>query len=215
MQTGGIQAVAFDVDGTLVEENFWLRLHELFGVSLDDDTQWMNKYHAGEWNYRTWMDTVSEAYARNPQKREAIERVVHRYEFYSGTRGIIQKLKTKYPVALISSNIATYIEAVAKELDVDEWHAYSDFAYNGEYFSHITYTSDANEKEAKVASLTSFAKRVGVKPESIAFVGDSINDLDVFEYTGKGILIREGTESLKRAAWKRVDAIEEVERILL
>ncbi len=211
-----VRAVAFDVDGTLVQENFWLQLHDLFGVSREDDVAWMKKYRDGEWNYRQWMDTVSSAYQRNPRSRTEMELIMSSFELFPDAHDVVSKLSARYPVVLISSNIDHYIEAVAATLSVPEWHAYTRFEYDTEgRYAHISYLDKGTELEAKVNSVNAFALRNGLLPSEVAFVGDSKNDLDAFHHTGKGILIRNGNDDLREAAWKRVGVLKDIESILL
>lgn len=54
-----------------------------------------------------------------------------------------------------------------------------------------------------------------IEPEQIVFVGDSSNDLKAFEYTKHRILVGKGNEKLRKAAWKHVDTLKEIESILL
>lgn len=215
MSESEIKAVAFDVDGTLVSGNFWIPLHTLFHVPLEDDREWMRRYHERGLDYRGWMNTVSDAWKKNPLPREIMEEKLSRFSFLPGAEELVETLKPRYPIALISSNIAGYIEHVASQLAIDDWYAFTDFDFDEKaMFREITFSSDGDELEAKVEALKDFAMKNGILPTEVAFVGDSRNDLDVFKLTGKGILIGEGNEDLRGAAWKRVNSLSEISALL-
>ncbi|HEY4474274.1 MAG TPA: HAD-IB family phosphatase [Candidatus Paceibacterota bacterium] len=212
---GDIKAVAFDIDGTLVRENFWHKLHQLFGLSDEDDFRWFELYHEKKLEYREWMDLISAEYRKNPQSKEAIEETFREYLFVQETKKLIKRLQGKYELALISSNIDAYVEDVGNRLSIPFRYAFSTIEYNTSgMFSRIAFTSEGTELEAKVEAIQDLCARLLLKPEQVVFVGDSRNDLDAFRYTGRGILLREGNEELRTAAWKRVSNLSELEAIL-
>ena len=210
-----IKAVAFDIDGTLVRENFWHKLHQLFGLSDENDFRWFELYHEKKLGYREWMGLISAEYRKNPQSKEAIEETFREYLFVQETKKLIKRIQGKYELALISSNISAYVEDVGERLAIPFRYAFSTIEYdkNG-LFSHIGFTTDGTELEHKVEALKDLCSRLLLQPSQIIFVGDSRNDLEAFRYTGRGILVREGNEELQQAAWKRISALSELEGIL-
>jgi len=210
-----IKAVAFDIDGTLVRENFWHKLHQLFGLSDENDFRWFELYHEKKLGYREWMGLISAEYRKNPQSKEAIEETFREYLFVQETKKLIKRIQGKYELALISSNIDAYVEDVGNRLSIPFRYAFSTIEYNTSgMFSRIAFTSEGTELEAKVEAIQDLCARLLLKPEQVVFVGDSRNDLDAFRYTGRGILLREGNEELRTAAWKRVSNLSELEAIL-
>lgn len=46
------------------------------------------------------------------------------------------------------------------------------------------------------------------------FVGDSENDIAVFKATGRGIAVHPFKEQLESLAWKKIDSLEQIKKIL-
>jgi phosphoserine phosphatase len=135
------------------------------------------------------------------------------YAFAPGAEETVRAL-ARFPMALISSNIDAYVEDVAKTLGIAHAYSYAAIEYSGGRFSGIGFRSEKSELGAKVEALEDFAAKAGIEVQDIAFVGDSRNDLDAFTATGRGILIGEGNEDLRRAAWRRVSTLSEIPEIL-
>ncbi len=204
-----IKAIAFDVDGTLVRENFWGALNRAGGLPEAEDMHFFELYVEGKLGYRDWMGKIAKTYQANPPKKDEVEKILQMYAFAPGAEDLIRNL-SRYPLALISSNIDTYVKCVAERLGIEHAYGYTTIEYDGDRFSGIGFQSEATELKAKVEALEDFAGKVGVSLDEIAFVGDSRNDLEAFTATGRGVLIGEGNEELRRAAWKRIGGLNEI-----
>ncbi|MBX9765180.1 HAD-IB family phosphatase [Patescibacteria group bacterium] len=212
-----IKAVAFDVDGTLIDSHVWEELHVLFGLSREDNARMHGLYVNGISSFHEVTDLMAEMYLKKVPRvtREQADVVFKNFRLLPGTRETVEALSKKYPLAVISSGLVGYVENVAKALHIPLAYSYTSFLYSPDgIFSGVAYNEASDELQAKVNALKDFGAKVGAKPEEIAFVGDSINDIEGFRYTGRGILVGEGTEELRRAAWKQVDALPEVLGIL-
>ncbi len=210
-----IKAIAFDIDGTLVRENFWGALNGLCGLSKAEDESLFRQYEEGVLEYRVWMGHISAAYRKNPKSKEEMMPVLLEYRFAPDTKATVKRLQRQYELALISSNIDTYVEDVGDRLSIPFRYAFSTLEYDHSgTFMEIGFRDPGSELEAKVAALKDLCSRLLLEPSQIAFVGDSRNDLEAFRYTGRGILLREGNEDLRKAAWKRISTLSELAGIL-
>ncbi len=219
MSTNDIQAVAFDVDGTLIEFKVWPALHKLFNFPMEEDRRLHALYHDGRLSYRDWMEGVYGGYVARGMARtkKEIDPIVLDFDFVPDARKVMDALREKYPLAVISSSLADYVVPVGEALGIPHAYAFTALSYDPEgAYQGIKYLYEGNEIDMKITALKDFGAKVGAEPHEIAFVGDSINDVGAFRHTGRGILI-EGSrhnDSLREAAWKRINTLSEVLDIL-
>lgn len=214
----GIKAVAFDVDGTLITSSIWYAMYELFRLPPEVNDEHHGKYVRGEINFREQMDGINEFFLTHTPRpsEEALRKVLRSFEFVPGALETVRTLKDRgYPLALISSGFADYVEPVAEALSIEHPYSFMDFVYEDGMYGGMSYSSDSDELTAKVEALQHFGEKLGVAPSEIAFVGDSRNDLLAFTHTGKGILVGgRDLPDLEKAAWKTIQTIPEVLDIL-
>lgn len=216
MDTECIKAVAFDVDGTLIDSHVWEELHVLFGLSREDNARMHGLYVNGTLTFREVTDHMAELYLKKTPRvmKEQADAVFKNFRLLPGAKEVADVLLKKYPLAVVSSGLSGYVNSVAEALGIQHAYSYTSFMYSEGMFSGITYNEETDELQAKVNALKDFGVKVAAKPEEILFVGDSINDIAGFEYTGRGVLVGEGTEALRASAWKQVGALTEVLGIL-
>lgn len=211
-----IKAVAFDVDGTLIDSFIWEELHVLFGLSREENARMHGAYVEGKLSFREVTDLMAGMYLeKKPQiTQQEADTVFNNFRFLSGAKETVEALSKKYPLAVISSGLSGYVRPVAEALGIEHAYSYTSFMYSDGAYAGIAYNEEVDELQAKVNALADFGAKVGAKPEEIVFVGDSINDIAGFRYTGRGVLVGKGTEELKSAAWKHVAHLNEVLDIL-
>jgi HAD superfamily phosphoserine phosphatase-like hydrolase len=215
MALDDIKAVAFDVDGTLITGSVWAKLHALFRISSDEHSRVFERYIEGMATFADWTRSLERAYLEHPAHRPELEELGRRFDFVPGAPKVVAALRGRYPLALSSSGFDTYVFPVAEALGITHAYAYSVLTYGAdERFSGIRFARPEGERDAKVEDVKEFCAAEGILPGEVAFVGDSVNDLLAFEYTGHGILVGEGSKDLKEAAWKRVTELSELLDIL-
>ncbi|MEK7613731.1 MAG: HAD family phosphatase [Patescibacteria group bacterium] len=210
--SGEFKVVAFDVDGTLMESNLWPRLHKVMGLNQAVDTEWMRRYLKGDLTLREWYTNIGIAWRTHPESRSVCEEICKDFTLLPNADHLVKTIMGRgIPVALISSGLDLYVEAVAARFGISHVYCYTKTIFNEQDFFHdITFTSLQSEHSAKVDGIRDLEKIYGVSPEEVLFVGDSINDLEAFQYTKRGILYGEGNETLRSAAWKQVNDLKDV-----
>jgi len=127
---------------------------------------------------------------------------------------LINYLKEKgYFIYLISGGINIYVESVANKVGANGFYANSSLEFDDkEILEKINYRE--NQGEVKVEQVNDLIKKTGIDISQVVFVGDSENDIEVFQETGKGIAVNSNNEKLKEVAWKTVDSLLEIKNSL-
>lgn len=209
-----IKLVAFDIEGTLTQGLVWQKTHQIAGVTPEEDRLWFNQYYNQEITFYEWTNLLAQKYKKSGRKRHEFEKVLRDVTFVPKAKEAFKRLSQKYPVALVSSAIDVFVHYVATQLEVKLYHANYSLAFDAtDTISDIKF--HAPEDEAKVLFLKQLASKMHLNPEEIVFVGDSANDIEAFRYTKRGILVGRGNDELRKAAWKQVESLKEIEDILL
>jgi len=210
-----IKLVCFDVDGTLAEGNSWQILTAGLGYPPEKVVEFYQKAKSGKLSFeeaeRRYTQMLQESgKATKPLIKELFTQV----NFRPGAKELITYLKKKgYPIYLISGAIDLYVSHLAKKLRVDGLYANSSLSFDNKgVLQKIHYRE--RQGELKVEQLRDLVQKLGIKMNETVFVGDSENDLKVFQATGHGIAVHCTNEDLKKIAWKVVDSLEKIKEIL-
>jgi HAD superfamily phosphoserine phosphatase-like hydrolase len=210
-----IKLICTDVDGTLVDGVSWLFLTKWLGCSIQKAIGIFNRARHGEITFAEGERMLTRMYRDSGNAtRPFIINLFSKVRPKPGAKELISYLKKKgYLVYLISGAIDIYVEAVAKEVGADGFFANSslDFDENG-ILRKIHYRD--NQGEVKVEQLKKLVEAKGIGMDEVVIVGDSENDIEIFEATEKGIAVSCASDRLKRVAWKIANSLEEIKQIL-
>jgi len=210
-----IKAAIFDVDGVLFDGNSWLMLTEGLGCSVEEHAEIYKQAGAGDLDWHQAERKLVTMYkASGKANKDFITNLCVLHQLRPETKDLVEYLKIKgYILCLISGSFDTHVEAVAKQLDIEHWYANATLVFDqsGDLKGFI-YHSDQNQ--VKVDQLKEFCQKVGIKPTECAFVGDSDNDIGVFQITKHGIAVHCDDEYLKGIAWRGCKALGEIKNIL-
>lgn len=225
---GAIKAVVFDVDGVLieykprfakdgisVEGNSWYQLTEDLGCPVEKHIELYRQGRAGELDWHQAERKLVAMYqASGNANREFVTKLCASHQLGPKAKGVIEHLKSKgYVVCLISGSFDIHVEATAKLLGIEHWYANATLVFDQtSNLARIVYHGDQNQ--VKVDQLEEFCRKVGIDPTECAFVGDSDNDIGVFQVTGHGIAIHCNDEYLREIAWKECESLSEIKDVL-
>ena len=131
-----------------------------------------------------------------------------------GAVELVEQLHEKgYVVYLVSGAIDIYVTEVAKKLGADGFYANSSLDFDKKGTIEKIHYRD-NQGEVKVEQLRELAEKLGVGTKGVVFIGDSENDIEVFEETGKGIAVHSESHKLKEVAWKVVGSLDEIAALI-
>jgi HAD superfamily PSPase-like hydrolase len=186
----GFQAIAFDLDGVLVEEpSSWWTLHKAFGT-YENSKENLSAYEAGEIDYPEFMRRDIGLWGVRTIKE--VESILGRFTLTEGAPEMCRTLKSEgYWLLIVSAGIDILTEMVAKILGIDEWISNGlEVNRNGVLTGEGIFRVDLIRKDL---ALKKSVETLGLSPAHIIAVGDSKYDVPLMRSCGEGIaFIRNG-----------------------
>ena len=185
--------VAFDVDGTLIDEMqfIWTALHRKFAVDEEALDSAREMFEKRQITFREWAEHDIRQWIAHGATRNEILKSIKSFRIMEGAMQTLQELKRRgYTLAVISGGLDTALYAHIPDAD-------SIFRYI--IINRLVFDASGNLTgihvpreydswgESKQRVLRSVAKKEGITTEQCVFVGDSNNDLDVIREAGLGI----------------------------
>ncbi len=184
--------VAFDVDGTLLDElqYIWVLMHNELGADKKRVDMHSGKYYSGKISYKEWADSDTRLWIDNGATKDDMLRALGKISLMKGARETINELKKRgYKLAVISGGIDFALYHFLPDADRLFDHIVISrlvFGKKGN-LEAVTVPGEFETGEMKVGSLRKIAEREGITLEECAFIGDSDNDLEVMEAAGLAI----------------------------
>ncbi|RME55320.1 HAD family hydrolase [Candidatus Woesearchaeota archaeon] len=180
--------VAFDVDGTLISEQVWKRLHTHFGMEDDFNEKNITLYRQGKLTYSDWVKSDIDIWKKKGATKSLIKEGLKDVKLVDGAKELIQELKKMgYKLAIISGSLNVAIEHV-----FPDYEDYFDYIF----LNKILFDDEGNivdvestkfDHEGKAAALAHIAKLEGLSLQECVFVGDNYNDVDIAKIAGLSI----------------------------
>lgn len=207
--------VFFDCDGVLLFGFPLTRLEQKLDIGLEI-TQKMEKYYNGEVAFQDFVDNIEFLYKKAKLTKDLYEEIVNfkNYQINKEAKILIDYLqKNEYEIAIISSGSAEYVSGVAEYFGIKYFRVNSilDFNKDGKFEKLRGFGEDAQVKVDQVKEICGLLK---INPDESVFIGDSDNDIKAFEFTKHGILYGSKRLDLEKHAWKRVEDLRDIKKIL-
>jgi len=206
-----MKAVAFDVDGTLInEKSSWLTLHNYFNTRKLAETN-LELYNNGKINYSTFMKKDIQLWGKKIHIDE-IDNVLSKFTIHPKAREIVNELNSNgFSVLLISAGIDVLVEKVASNLQVKHYVSNGlETDAKGYLTGNGIFRVDLLRKDI---ALSEKLKEINVKPENCIAVGDSRYDIKFLEFAGKSIMVGNDQE-LKKYAHHAVNDLAEISKLI-
>lgn len=181
------ELVAFDMDGTLVEEvSCWSVIHREFDA-LDKAYKNLQAWQRGEIEYEEFMRKDIGLWNPAPHISE-IERILSDYKLLPKVSHTVKEIKSRgYKTAIISGGIDILAEEVAEELNISHVLA-NGLETDGDGFltGRGICRVDPLRKDRPLKKL---ANDLGIGTEECVGIGNSVYDKSLFRASGLGIAV--------------------------
>ncbi len=206
--------IFFDLDGTLIAGNSWYAFNLYFGMSESEDKVMLDWYSRGIISYDEWDHLIVKILReKNQCTKEKLSDFLKTLKPRPEAISLIQACKDNgYTPIILSGTMRQIAESIKETIGADASYTTSEIVFN-EDGSFQTITNEKDEGPAKLRIFEQVCHEYGVSPEDTIHVGDSRNDLEIFEKTCKGILIGE-YQKLKPLAWKQIESLKEINSFL-
>lgn len=184
--------VAFDVDGTLVDElqYIWVLIHNEIGVDLGKVNEMTEKYYKKEISYKEWADHDIQLWVEKGVTKKELMNIVNKLKLMNGAIETLEELKKKgYKLAVISGGLDIVLDYFIPDAEKIFDHILIDklvFDEDGKLTGGLV-PEEFDDIENKADILEKLAKKEGVSLDECVFVGDSDNDVEVMEAAGLAV----------------------------
>jgi phosphoserine phosphatase len=189
--------VAFDLDGTLVHiGSAWSWIHRLLGT-LDAAKPYADQYFVGQIDYTRWAE-LDVALWRGVSFNHIETAVQQELEFIPNASKLISTLREHgLKTAIISSGLAVFANHAKTQLQID-------FCRSNQLLTdekgNISGVKINVEFENKDQVLQEIADSLGLSMMACATVGDSRNDISMFQRAGFSIAFNPSHDEVASAA---------------
>lgn len=208
------KTLVFDIDDTLCD-NSWQRLNTAAGVTPEEDYALYQGYTRGEFNYHGWTSRLEEKYLHyNLLTEKRAKEVLSAYVLKDDTVTVIDALKHRgYDIMLITGGFDITAEHLGSQLGIKNYFATTQLEFNtpGTFKNLISATDDG---EAKVTILKNYLLETGKSAADCIAIGDSSNDIPLFNFTKNGICFDWSKDEVKVAARQTISTLSDLLTIL-
>jgi phosphoserine phosphatase len=197
---GRLDAVIFDLDGTLVRyhgvefESSWGAIAAAAGVS-DRSRLLLERYFSRREAYAEWVSEEAGLLKGIPVC-QVIDKVLPP-PYAQGVVQAVELLRGRYVMGILSSGVDVVADRVAEDLGLD-------FAWSNRLeISDGRFTGISETRVglwSKGDALDRLAEAYGLSLQRICFVGDHVNDIPAFERVGLAIAANPKDDAVRRNA---------------
>jgi phosphoserine phosphatase len=177
--------VVFDCDGVLAEGNVWVEIAKSLGIRRQDH-DFKLEYLAGKITYDEWVERILDLYIDKGLTEDLFIKVVENFRLIPGAVQTLAKLKQRgYKTAIISGGVEQRVLLVKQLLGINVAMAANKLIFKrGKIIGIQTKKYDF---AGKVRALKKILHHFGIRARQTVYVGDDINDLQIFDLVGLSI----------------------------
>eukprot|EP00727_Mastigamoeba_balamuthi_P007259 m51a1_g3153 putative phosphoserine phosphatase (225) ;mRNA; r:335990-336930 len=190
-----IKLVAFDVDGTLTLDNFWILAHETFGTK-QQAAENKRRFFAGEIDYVQWAHSDVNCWAGHTF--DDVLALARQTRLMAGLTDVARAIREAgADIILLSSGVDVMANTAGTAMGVTRVYT-NDLLHDGGVL-----TGKCNMRvlfHNKDAVLRDIAAQDGAALDEVCFVGDGRNDIPAFRESGLAIAINPADNDVAAAA---------------
>lgn len=193
--------VCFDLDGTLVDDTIyiWSTFHAHFRTDRERRAKAREDFFAGRISYREWFETDLELLDEAGADLASMRALVATLPLMPGARETLGHLRAEgRRLAVISGSVDLVLDTLFPDQAFD--HILINRLRFGPSGRLDGGTPTAFDLDRKADGLRELARREGLDPREVAFVGDNANDVAVAGAAGRAIAFNCKSDELARVA---------------
>ncbi len=182
--------VAFDVDGTLVDDTVfvWKTLHDYFDTDPASRDHAFRSYMAGDWAYHEWFEHDMKLLTEAGATRESMLQAIAGMRITNGAFETLDALRAAgCRLAIISGSLNLVVEKFGLPAYFDE--VYLNRLWFDEAGALARWKATPYDVWDKATGLRTLAQRYGIPMARTAFIGDNFNDVAVARAAGFSMAI--------------------------
>lgn len=199
--------IAFDVDGTLIDDTIfvWKTLHDHFATDREARARAKDDFFAGRISYQRWFEhDIELLLARGANRARMIEAISAMRPMDGAHEALAALVDAEVTLAVISGSLSFVLDHVFPE------HPITDVLINHVGFDEageiVSWRHTDYDMAHKADGLRMLAEKHGVPLERCAFVGDHFNDVEAVQLAGLGVAFNCKSDDLAAAADVVVDS---------
>lgn len=211
-------AIAFDIDGTLTDHNSWFSFTEELGGSKAEHMAIYEMLVLGAIELDDAKEQLVSMWGKEGRaNKQSIIEMYKKWSVRKDAYPLFEWISTNnIPVCLITGATKQYAEVIATELGVVDYYASSELVFDSN--NNLTsFNYEVDQSGAKERHFAEFCEKYSVSIEDCVPVGDSSNDIGIFQLTGNGILLdidSSAKQPLKDSAANIVGSLTEALKLL-
>ncbi len=210
------KVVIFDIDNTLTIDNSWERINKAAGMTDAEDFALYESFHKGRLSYQDWTEEISRIYRERAMiTPEIAHQALCNYTLRTGTKLVITELQKRgYRIVLVTGGFTITAAHIAQTLGITNFFAVNDLLFTSDgTFSHIE--SKGEEGASKLTLAINDAQTLGQHDlKNYWSVGDSTNDIPLFDAAGHSITFSWCTTKVQDHAEYIVDNLSDILELL-
>jgi HAD superfamily phosphoserine phosphatase-like hydrolase len=199
--------VCFDLDGTLVDDTvyIWKTLHEAFETDEAARQQAHDDFFGGIISYRDWFEHDLKLLSLAGATRQRMEELLSTLKPMDGAHEVLAELQGRgHKVAIISGSLDIVVDHIFGQ------HSFDHVLINKLHFTSEGFIDGGEptpyDLAGKAEGLRELARREGLTPEQVAFVGDNENDIWIAQAAGRAIAFNCKSDKLRQLCHVEVRA---------
>ena len=193
-ETGRVQAIVFDFDGTLTKDKInrttWEKIWIGLGYSEKDCQELHQRYNKKEISHSEWCKITEEKFIERHLHKRILDGIAGKIHLMKGVRKTFKKLyNAGIKIYIVSGSIDCIIKEVLGDLkQYIEIIQANNFKFDEDgYLAEIVGTR--YDFEGKSYFITKIAEQLNISPKDILFIGNSINDRFAYQSGAKTLCI--------------------------
>jgi phosphoserine phosphatase len=143
-----------------------------------------------------------------------MERIFRSWKLKDDAVQMVEYLKQKYNLCLMSGSIDLYVQVVAETLEIPDWYANTELIFN-DNGDLVDFHYFRDQAVKKIEHLNEYLSKTNASKEDCVIIGNGDSDIALFKELPYGIAVDTDLhEEVRGLAYKVISNLDEVVSIL-